>query len=183
MLSDLGIVLSFVHYCVYVCYDGDDMMSEEVDELYEGGFPEDELDEDDFEDPVNVYGVTRVNVIRKGISERLEDGIDAGEYERILGMDALTGGEDNILFETDEQKSKMYAFMLAICYPRRPDGSIDYDVAIDNPVLYTFVQEDKLGMKSNKRKGLMELVKVMRGEEDPDEKLTSRIAGAIKGDD
>jgi len=121
--------------------------------------------------------------IKKRIDERLEGGTEAGEYERILGMDALTGGEDNILFETDEKKSKMYALMMAMCYPRRPDGAIDWDIALDNTLLYTFVVEDKLGMKSNKRKGLMELVKVLRGEEDQEEKLTSRIAGAIKGDD
>ncbi len=126
--------------------------------------------------------MTKVQKTRKRITDKLEDGMDAQEYERMLGMDALVGGEDNILFETTEAKSKMYALMVAICYPRRPDGTIDWDIAIDNPLLYTFVIEDKYNMKSNKRKGLMELVKVLRGE-DEDDGLTSRIKSAVSGDD
>ncbi len=126
--------------------------------------------------------MTKTAETRRRITDKLEDGMDASEYERMLGMEVLTGGEDNILFETDENKSKMYALMMAICYPRRPDGSIDWVTAIDTPILYTFVQEDKLNMKSNKRKGLMELVKVMRGEEE-DEGITNRIKDAVMGAD
>lgn len=117
------------------------------------------------------------------IVSMLEDsGIEATEYERILGMEALTGGENNILYETDQAGAMILGIMKAITDPLKADGTIDDDLAYDCPVIRTFLTEYKYNMKSNKRKGLMELVKVMRGEQE-DESFTSRIKDAITGSD
>ncbi len=117
-----------------------------------------------------------------GIDEILERGIDATEYERILAMISLTGGEGVINSELSEQQALILAVMQAVTDPLTVDGTRDDIVAYDEPVIRTFVQHFKQNMISNKRKGRMEIVKVMRGEEE-DETFTSRIKDAIKGDD
>ncbi len=117
-----------------------------------------------------------------GIDEILERGIDATEYERILAMISLTGGEGVINSELTEQQALILAVMQAVTDPLNQDGSRDETVAYDEPVIRTFVQQFKQNMISNKRKGRMEIVKVMRGEEE-DEGITSRIKQAISGDD
>lgn len=116
------------------------------------------------------------------IDEILERGIDATEYERILAMISLTGGEGVINSELNEQQALILAVMSAITDPLNADGTIDDEVAYDDPVIRTFNQAFKMNMISNKRKGRMEIVKVMRGEEE-DEGITSRIKQAITGDD
>ncbi len=126
--------------------------------------------------------MTKTDATRDRIIDKLQSGIDAVEYERILGMEALTGGEDNIMFECDVQQSMILAVMSTICYPTKPDGSIDTIIAYDEPVIANFMKHFKYNMISNKRKGRMELVKVMRGEEE-DESFTSRIKDAISGGD
>ncbi len=117
-----------------------------------------------------------------GIDEILERGIDATEYERILAMISLTGGEGVINSELSEQQALILAVMQAVTDPLAVDGTRDDIVAYDEPVIRTFVQHFKQNMISNKRKGRMEIVKVMRGEEE-DETFTSRIKDAIRGDD
>ena len=135
-----------------------------------------------------------------GIDEILERGIDAKEYEpkvkgklyaatsnrhdyeRILAMISLTGGEGVINSELNEQQALILSVMSAVTDPLNESGTRDETVSYDEPIIRTFVQNFKYNMISNKRKGRMEIVKVMRGEEE-DETFTSRIKDAIKGDD
>ena len=129
--------------------------------------------------------MTESKIIKQKLSidEILDKGIDAIEYERLAGIIAITGGEDNILYECNEQQAMILAVMEAIFYPRDPDGNLDKVVAYDDPVGYSTVKGIKLNMKSNKRKGLMETVKVLVGKPDEEEGLTGRIKDAVKGDD
>ena len=117
------------------------------------------------------------------LDEIFDKGIDANEYSKALGIEALTGGEDNILFECNEQQALIYAIMDAICYPRLPDGSIDWVIAYDDPVLFSMMMHAKYNMKSNKRKGLMELTDVLKPAQDEEVGITGRIKDAITGAD
>lgn len=119
---------------------------------------------------------------KRSIDEILNMGIDATEYERIIMARSLTGGEDVINTEMTETQAMLLAIMEAINDPKHPDGSPDDITAYDCPVLRTFNSAFKRNMISNKRKGRMEIVKVMRGEEEEDN-LTSRIQRAVSGDD
>ncbi len=119
---------------------------------------------------------------KHSIDEILSLGIDATEYERIIMARSLTGGEDVINTEMNESQAMILAIMEAINDPQLADGSIDQTIAYDCPVLRTFNNAFKRNMISNKRKGRMEIVKVMRGEEE-DEGITTRIKDAVMGSD
>jgi hypothetical protein len=113
--------------------------------------------------------------------ERLEDsGIEAREYERMALADSLTGGEEVINTEMTEVQALILAVMESINDPRHPDGSIDEALAYDCPVIRTFNIAFKRNMISNKRKGRMEIVKVMKSDEE-EETFTGRIKNAITG--
>ena len=125
------------------------------------------------------------NVIEKKsrIDEILDEGIDSHEYTDIILSTALVGSETNVMTELDHSNSLILAAIDAIIDPRKPDGSIDEIVAYDCSVMRAFVHNYKLNMISNKRKGRMEIVKVMQQNEDEEEGMTGRLKAAIKGED
>lgn len=114
------------------------------------------------------------------ISTLEETGIEAREYERMALADSLTGGEDVINTEMTEKQAILLAAMEALNDPKKPDGSLDEDLAYDCPVIRTFVQSYKQNMISNKRKGRMEVKAVMLNQQE-NESFTGRIKDAIRG--
>ncbi len=117
------------------------------------------------------------------VDEILDRGYDSSAYKDIIGIRAITGGEENILFECNEQQATILAVMEAVFAPRDASGKIDQDIAYDDALGLTVVRQVKLNMKSHKRKGLMELVKVLVGKQDEDDGVANKVKAAIQGED
>lgn len=126
---------------------------------------------------------TKTQLTKSRLDKKLESGIEASDYERMLYAESLTGGEDVINTEMNEQQALIWAIIDGFNDPMNLDGTRDEIVAYDCPVLRSASLNFKHNMISNKRKGRMEIVKVLTPKEEEEEGIKATIKQAVKGDD